>query len=55
MTFHHVKEMSEVLKLALGIELKPILPAVDDEESVKKKSSSKNGDKEEGSGSRKSR
>jgi ATP-dependent Lon protease len=30
MTFHFAKEMHEVLKLALGIEIKPTLPLVDD-------------------------
>jgi ATP-dependent Lon protease len=30
MTFHHVKEMSEVLKVALGVEMGPTLPMATD-------------------------
>ncbi len=42
MTFHHVKEMSEVLKVALGVEMGPTLPmATDFEKTTTPKGSKK--------------
>jgi ATP-dependent Lon protease len=34
MTFHHVKEMSDVLKIALGVEMGPTLPMATDHDKI---------------------
>ncbi|MEO5666556.1 MAG: S16 family serine protease, partial [Bdellovibrionota bacterium] len=45
MTFHFVKEMHEVLKLALGVELNPTLPLVDESSTLPMSPSSIDSDK----------
>jgi len=40
MTFHFVKEMADVLRIALGVEMKPILPMASDQHSKESQSRS---------------